>query len=160
MNLVNFPHPDKVAKGGEDAFFLLDDAFGVFDGVGSWNRRGIDPALYSRELARLAADFVKRNRQGAICEALHHAVSDNKHLGSCTACVAALHGMDLIGINVGDSGLIVIRGEQVVFETTSQQYRFNAPFQLGPKSKTTVHDGEKFSFRVRAGDLIVNASDG
>jgi hypothetical protein len=42
------------AKGGEDAVFtdasLL--AFGVSDGVGGWCSKGVDPALYSRQLMR------------------------------------------------------------------------------------------------------------
>lgn len=45
------PHPDKVATGGEDAFFVSSHgqgAFGVADGVGGWNMEGVDPSRYSR----------------------------------------------------------------------------------------------------------------
>ena len=48
----NIPHPDKVGKCGEDAFFADDEqgAFGIADGVGGSARNGIDPGLFSREL--------------------------------------------------------------------------------------------------------------
>lgn len=30
------PHPQKVAKGGEDAYYIAERSFGVADGVGGW----------------------------------------------------------------------------------------------------------------------------
>lgn len=35
-----FPHPEKLEKGGEDAYFIADDGLsvGVADGVGGWVR--------------------------------------------------------------------------------------------------------------------------
>jgi len=46
------PHVDKRDKGGEDAYFISSDMslIAVADGVGGWNRKGIDPALFSNEL--------------------------------------------------------------------------------------------------------------
>ena len=44
------PHPDKMEKGGEDAYWANDKLLAIADGVGGWNSRGIDPSLYSREL--------------------------------------------------------------------------------------------------------------
>lgn len=44
------PHPDKMAKGGEDAYYANEYLLAVADGVGGWNEKGIDPAKYSREL--------------------------------------------------------------------------------------------------------------
>ena len=48
------PHIDKRAKGGEDAFLVTKDAacIAVADGVGGWNSKGVDPALFSNELTR------------------------------------------------------------------------------------------------------------
>ena len=48
------PHPDKAAKGGEDAFFCCDatGSFGVADGVGGSARNGVDPGLFSREVLK------------------------------------------------------------------------------------------------------------
>lgn len=33
--------------------------------------------------------------------------------------------------NLGDSGFMVIRGDQVVYKSPAQQHSFNFPFQLG-----------------------------
>lgn len=44
------PHPEKVAKGGEDAWFASESLLVVADGVGGWNSKGIDPSLYSKFL--------------------------------------------------------------------------------------------------------------
>ena len=55
------PHPEKVHKGGEDAFFTdskynsIYSKFSILtvaDGVGGWASHGIDPGLYSKELCK------------------------------------------------------------------------------------------------------------
>jgi serine/threonine protein phosphatase PrpC len=58
MNLTNhfnfgqkgIPHPDKVDKGGEDAYSGSENLLVVADGVGGWASHGVDPGLYSKEL--------------------------------------------------------------------------------------------------------------
>ena len=54
------PHPDKVKKGGEDAWFVRINSSGggemyVADGVGGFNEQGVDPGLYARVLCHEAA---------------------------------------------------------------------------------------------------------
>lgn len=44
------PHPSKMQKGGEDAYWANSKLLAIADGVGGWNSKGIDPSLYSREL--------------------------------------------------------------------------------------------------------------
>jgi len=48
------PHPDKVDRGGEDAYFISNHgvAIGVADGVGGWAEVGIDAGEYSRLLMK------------------------------------------------------------------------------------------------------------
>lgn len=46
------PHPQKVAKGGEDAYYISSSLLIVADGVGGWNNQGIDPGLYSKFLCK------------------------------------------------------------------------------------------------------------
>ncbi len=46
------PHPEKVHKGGEDAYYVNEKLLAVADGVGGWAAHGIDPGLYSKELCR------------------------------------------------------------------------------------------------------------
>ena len=50
FSIHNIPHPDKVEKGGEDAYYANSNLLAVADGVGGWNNQGIDPSLYSRAL--------------------------------------------------------------------------------------------------------------
>ena len=54
------PHPEKRAKGGEDAHFVRmsasGGALGVADGVGGWKEYGVDAGLYSRRLLQNTAD--------------------------------------------------------------------------------------------------------
>lgn len=44
------PHPEKIAKGGEDACFANEYILSAADGVGGWADSGVDPAIYSRKL--------------------------------------------------------------------------------------------------------------
>ena len=56
--------------------------------------------------------------------------------GSCTACIVMLDGATLRAANLGDSGFLVLRNNQIVFRSPSQQHQFNFPYQLGgPGSK-------------------------
>jgi len=46
------PHPDKKAKGGEDACLVKKNLMIVADGVGGWSNEGIDSGIYSRTLVK------------------------------------------------------------------------------------------------------------
>lgn len=46
------PHPEKEYKGGEDAMYASDNILAVMDGVGGWAEHGVDPAKYSKRLAK------------------------------------------------------------------------------------------------------------
>lgn len=48
------PHAKKKQKGGEDAWVIASDKsmVAVADGVGGWNRKGVNPALFSNELVK------------------------------------------------------------------------------------------------------------
>jgi hypothetical protein len=83
------PHPAKVAKGGEDAFFILEDrALGVADGVGGWTRGGIDPGEYSRQLMEMSAEALRKRRSRSCVEALRYAHNRVEVPGSSTAIIA------------------------------------------------------------------------
>jgi protein phosphatase PTC7 len=47
---ANIPHWEKAHRGGEDAWILTNSLIGVADGVGGWNRKGVDPGIFAREL--------------------------------------------------------------------------------------------------------------
>lgn len=65
------PRPDKVATGGEDAFFIAPDgaSVGVADGVGGWADVGVDPAQHSRLLMSNCRSY---------CEALANDVREEE----------------------------------------------------------------------------------
>ena len=46
----NIPHAKKAYRGGEDAWIATDALVAVADGVGGWNKKGVDPGIFAREL--------------------------------------------------------------------------------------------------------------
>ena len=81
------PHPDKVARGGEDAFFIVPHAFGVADGVGSWGSSGVDPGLYSKQLMSFTSRAMGQRSKSALA-ALTYAHDKVGAQGTSTAIVA------------------------------------------------------------------------
>jgi serine/threonine protein phosphatase PrpC len=166
------PHRDKRDRGGEDAFFLSKRAAGVFDGVGGWSALGIDPGLYSRRLAELMrAGTDSMDASSSLVGVLDRAVQTNEAVGSCTACVVALstpveaseldHQRGVLTcVNLGDSGMLVLRKGKVIFRSKEQQHYFNCPFQLGTQSKDTPYDAFVDRLDVQAGDWLVLGTDG
>lgn len=154
------PHPMKRSKGGEDAYFVQEGALGVFDGVGGWSSIGVDAGLYSKELARLTSSHMAANGGSSAVDALRLATKNNHALGSSTACVVGLVGNRLVGINLGDSGLVVIRGWEIVYRTRDQQHYFNCPYQVGTDSVDTVDVGAPIEFELQCGDCVVVGTDG
>lgn len=70
--------------------------------------------------------------------------------GSCTVCLALLTAEGQLHVlNIGDSGLHVVRNGVSVFCTSEQQHYFNCPFQLGMGSDDIPSDGEYYVLEVR-----------
>lgn len=128
-------HPEK--NTGEDAFFVEGNCAGVFDGVsGAYETRGVDPRKYSQMLAALTQDGVRRLGPSSVVKAAYEAADSNDQIGASTACVV---GMDdfgrVFGINLGDSGVRIVRDSRMIFRTREQQHFFNCPYQLGTDSE-------------------------
>lgn len=49
---ASIPHPDKVHKGGEDGFSVSPSLLVIADGVGGWNKKGVDPGLFAKQLCK------------------------------------------------------------------------------------------------------------
>src|SRR5690606_33711540 len=69
--------------------------------------------------------------------------------------------------NLGDSGFMLIRDNQLIFKTMEQQHYFNAPYQLSispNSSRENISDQPEDamlgSLPVKENDLIVLATDG
>ena len=85
--------------------------------------------------------------------------------GSSTACVAQLRsGGTLEVVNLGDSGLRLVRAGCVEFATGVQEHGWNCPYQLShPRLVTntdTAADAAVDELKVAPGDVIVLGTDG
>lgn len=158
--VVSIPHPDKMYKNGEDASLQLTRALGVFDGVGSWNKHGVDPGHYTKELSALVEDNLNGFEHMSISDAVQLAVLHNHLKGSSTICAAEVNGRTLHGLNVGDSGLVVIRDGREIFATNDQQHRFNHPYQVAYKKHNDLNQAQNFNVDLIENDIVVLASDG
>ena len=90
------PHVDKRDKGGEDAYVIAQDAscIVVADGVGGWNRKGIDPALFSNELCRhykAKYEAMRDNKENlSLKQLLHESLKDTESIGTSTFVAASI----------------------------------------------------------------------
>eukprot|EP01117_Protostelium_nocturnum_P014624 TRINITY_DN5585_c0_g1_i1.p1 TRINITY_DN5585_c0_g1~~TRINITY_DN5585_c0_g1_i1.p1 ORF type:complete len:413 (-),score=123.06 TRINITY_DN5585_c0_g1_i1:133-1203(-) len=152
-------HPSKVAKGGEDAFFVSPYAVGVADGVGGWNEIGIDPSLYSRKMMEGADKSVKEWKEEKeldpvviLREAFDYVTSHNV-IGSTTVCILSVENGFLKAANLGDSGFLLVRGEQIIYRTKEQQFSFNFPYQIGTNSDCLPEShADRINLEVKDGD--------
>lgn len=108
---VNIPHPDKLAKGGEDAFFFCSkrNNFGVSGGVSTSSNAGV----FSRQLLKSCHQRMGSEKGSNLVEVLKSAVVEvgslNIRGGSATVVLGQLKGNELSVLNLGDSGLYVLR---------------------------------------------------
>lgn len=164
VGVSSIPHPAKVAKGGEDAYFLTTDmkVIGVADGVGGWGDIGVDPALYSRSLmegAKLSAEspLSARDPVDVMSEAYQYSTYVQ---GSSTCCILVLDGTHINAANLGDSGFMIIRGLEILYRTKEQQHSFNFPYQIGTGSADKPHHSQRIQIEVQPDDLIILGTDG
>ena len=162
------PHPEKMARGGEDAHFYGKNCVGVADGVGGWADLGVDPGIYSKEFMRGTANALAEianscDKPTQVMRQAHFYTNQNAR-GSTTVCFAYLEsdGSNILRIaNLGDSSLYLIRQGKLAFKTSVQQHDFNFPFQLGSDSNSDTADmTDVFEQKVQKGDVIVLGTDG
>lgn len=164
VGVSSIPHPAKVAKGGEDAYFLSTDmkVMGVADGVGGWGDIGVDPALYSQSLmegAKLAAETPLSQRDPV--DLMNEGYQYSAYVqGSSTCCILVLDGTQLRAANLGDSGFMVIRGLEIIYRTKEQQHSFNFPYQIGTGSADKPQHSQRITVEVQPDDLIILGTDG
>ena len=106
------PHPEKAHKGGEDAYFSNEKLLVVCDGVGGWATQGIDPADYSRGLAKnVEKNFFKSKEPENLKDVLILANEQTKVVGSSTCVFAAIDPKEEIvnTCNLGDSSYLWLR---------------------------------------------------
>ena len=173
--VANIPHPEKVSKGGEDAWFLQVDldgtgsAVGVADGVGGYAAEGIDAGVYAKVLMREAQQASAAQPPGAPdpTAVLVAAQRATRLPGAAPAVVVQMtpDGRALAA-NVGDCGFRVVRDGAVVAASEVGQHHFDCPYQLTDpncgfdgvdlaEERAVVSD-----LQLRAGDVLLLASDG
>lgn len=165
---------------GEDSFFVSNTykTIGIADGVGGWRDEGYDSSVFANELMRLSKLYTETHRGDRDPEnILGNAFRRLNHekfvsAGSSTAMVASLRtiaGKNFIDVaNLGDSGLFIVRDDQVIHRVHEKSHGVNAPFQLavlpshfkGKAYEDNVSDAVREQFEVREGDVIVMGTDG
>lgn len=175
------PHRDKADRkydlpphcGGEDAYFISDEVgfVGVADGVGGWGSRGVDPGIFSRQLMSFAAEEATSSRGGqSPLEVLKRAHQRTSVAGSSTALIMQLvhesaeGGAQIRASNLGDSGLLLLRSGEVLYQSAAQQHSFNFPYQLASPTLGFSSDSpaiaQSIEVGVCAGDVVVLGTDG
>jgi len=136
------PHPEKVAKGGEDAYYSDKQVLAVADGVGGWADHGVDPAIYSRKLCANIDQLLQTNgfeKYKTVPKLLiAGAQENNQEDGSSTLVVLTLPetGDTMYTSYVGDSGYIILRPinenrtkYEIFYQSEEQTKGFNFPYQ-------------------------------
>lgn len=70
----------------------------------------------------------------------------------------------MLQANLGDCGVLLVRGKAVAQATPPLQHSFNFPYQLGCQdlgaASDLPSDADQFEVDLQKGDVIVMASDG
>ncbi|XP_057505979.1 probable protein phosphatase 2C 55 [Actinidia eriantha] len=87
------------------AFYIL----GVADGVGGWEKKGMNGGEYEGELMANSVLSMKYQPKGQIDPmiVLNQAFLNTEARGSSTACILTLTGNMLHAANIGDSGFVL-----------------------------------------------------
>jgi protein phosphatase PTC7 len=176
----------------------------VSDGVQAWAEQDIDSGLFAQALVTHLMQSHKEHAQRA-CEEFESASSlDDRSLldgwllkepigmiaqahraaiaqgvqGSATLSLGLFNGLSgvLTSANIGDSGLMVVRGgggrpsamqlrkhtnPSLLYRTHVQEHRFGKPYQLGHHAGSDqASDAELATIQLNVNDVIVLGSDG
>lgn len=167
VGIFNIPHPNKVLKGGEDAYCIREGLLAVADGVGGWISRNVDPALYSRELCENIGTLydLDRTYRTSPKKLLMEAAYETKQEGSSTCLIITLDKEKsvLYTSYIGDSGFLLIRQINrelvLVYQTVEHCRSFNFPYQIGSVGDSpllALYD----EIKVQNNDIIIAGSDG
>lgn len=135
-------------EGSADAVFIdtSTQAFGIADGVGEWERHGIDASRFSHELMKRARAQLTRGLPDVISAmeleefmraVLTQSYEQTQSIGSSTELIGICKFSKLFTLILGDSCLLILRRRKAeeakltrVFRSKEQQHFFNCPFQL------------------------------
>eukprot|EP00397_Hematodinium_sp_SG-2012_P043520 GEMP01048394.1.p1 GENE.GEMP01048394.1~~GEMP01048394.1.p1 ORF type:complete len:364 (+),score=95.91 GEMP01048394.1:168-1259(+) len=185
-------HPLKTKMGAifADACELSSTMLGICDGVSEVQNFGIDPALLPKELLLRCKELIEskelserspepnyqfnksRSHQLWLRDLLEEAYFQTSSEGSTTVLLAAIEEGKLVTVNIGDSGLLLLRPNTdgnytIVYRTEPLRYDQNRPYQVGrmkgvQKSQIefVIRQGVVERAEIRHGDVLVLGSDG
>ncbi|CDW56075.1 Protein phosphatase PTC7 homolog [Trichuris trichiura] len=165
---------------------------GVADGVGGWRNYGVDPSRFSYSMMNACAHLVAEGffRPDELRELIANSYEVVKNasflrnenstskvtgctdgiIGSSTVCIVALErtASQVHTANLGDSGLLLFRDGELLWQSTAQQHEANVPFQLAlvpedqyPNCIADPPDAADVnSVDVDIGDCVVMGTDG
>ncbi|ODN73015.1 hypothetical protein L202_08413 [Cryptococcus amylolentus CBS 6039] len=168
---------------GEDFFGLTstrgDLHLAVSDGVGGWSET-LDASLFpqllcyyytkaARDLAMSSTGSV--DPKSILKKAYEDALADDRANGGGATMVSARLDEDGQGVfsNLGDSGYLILRGDEIFEISKPQTHFFNCPKQLSKipaemRHQKIIHDtpdiADVKSFELKAGDTIALFTDG
>lgn len=147
---------------GEDFFAIIegsgDTHIALADGVGGWAPR-VDPALFSQALLyhyALAARFNPSASPASLLSSAFNSVQADPLVtaGSSTFCGLSFAPTGAArGVNLGDSGLTLLRGSATHWESAVQTHYFNCPLQLSkipPKKPVSPEERTRIIQAIRA----------
>lgn len=120
----------KVPNKSEDRYLTEKQIIGVADGVGSWSKYGYDSGSFAQNLlANCLLIFQRQKSQGStesnspglafpldMYSVIEMALEDTIRYGSATLILAKLEGTILKIYSIGDSKLVIFRGENGEYE--------------------------------------------
>ena len=174
---IKIPHFSKKEKGGEDALAIDDGLICVADGVGGWADQGVDPGIYSNQLAQNVKKYFLEETHNSIKDPTKFFVKaclNTKVIGSSTCCLIVfdLEKNHIHTLNLGDSGYMLLRPIKnpendslsayilkMIYKSEEQTHEFNFPFQVGTGGDNP-ESAIKMIHEFKENDIIVLATDG
>lgn len=166
--VCSIPHPDKIKKGGEDAYFANNSLIAVADGVGGWAAMNIDAGLYSKELCKNIehlhiADPKKYEKNPK--QLLEDSANLTTSIGSSTCLILSIHEISpiLYSSYIGDSAFFILRRQakqfKIIYRSEEHCRSFNFPYQIGNGG-----DAPEIALfnehHIENNDIVVAGSDG
>lgn len=158
--VVSIPDPRKAGTRGEDSYFMSSDALGVFDGVGAWLDVGIDSGRYARKLAELTKYYLRKYKTLDLKSAAYTAVRNNNLKGSSTICAAHIVDNHIKVLNVGDSGLMIMRDKRTIFFSEQKVHELNYPHQVSFTKRKDLKQAQLEEMKLQRNDILIFGTDG
>lgn len=160
--LVSIPCPKPLSPDGEDASFAISNAIGVFDGVSeSTQSAEINAGSYAWRLAKNIEQRLQSDEKASnLSKVVRDAVKSNDLGGSSTVCISLLHKKKLHALSIGDSGFVIVRDNNIIYNSPVQRHRSGAPYCVSFQDHADLYRAEVATVKVQKDDIVIMATDG